>query len=1125
MAFFDQRIRQTPRNIQCLYNLDRRVHAVKAYPILSPQGANIVIYGHEYGLTIVWRGGRRLKDPNPTKTKPEPAPKNDTVMVLDSDSDDAGTASNPASGAYVDKPVFEGAFMETTESGFSDVVQTLDLGLGTAVLTVAVLPLAPCAAQDAEPSVLQQQMVFAVTCATADVYVVTLPLTPPSHESKARPQLRTSLLANQAGRGAFGEVLIPLGGPSRRCDGVAIILAKQNAAAAAAATSSGGTTAKAAPAASAPRVIVAAHSRDASGTLRLWDVAIGTKRAASSSDGSSSLDRPLQPFQTEYLPHPLTSVAFNPTHPTQLLAVDPQHAVRVYDYTQSTIPADDLSEGPFPPQGSWLLSLYPPFARSSVAVAAARKPIVAAAWVAHGRAILALLADGLWGIWDIDRGSPSFDRKSEGIFSGVGSGSTGIRGAALTAFSVSGQIEGTTPLRNPVAGSRKSADGDFVPMTPHTRRDVLASTFGGSVDRLVAIRGGVEVVRQHQQHSSRSSTPGSESAVLWIGGADYVVAVIPDVARFWDAQLQRSSGGNSGVGIGLFNGARQTRMHRLLDLNASLLGERCCGVSAAARLAQHAPSRGTHDKQEERGGGGDGDNDNDNENDGSDDGDEGPGTSRSKDDKLSWIEILVQGESRLIFVHESSEDAFSGAFASRLHAATAASTWKRKISDAGGGGGSSALVVEPRPQKTGTVTFDLRGAQAAPQLRAPNRRPALTPSLFESPPRRRPGPTSPHAARTPQQPPLSTPMSTRHRSLFDENEVTLTQSMMKPPPSRPSARGLAFAGDLEEAANAEDDEEAAEDRNVEEEMLDIMEIDRAVEAMNQGQGNEGGAAKEEETVVDNPDDEQAADDDEAERQQEARVRQLQEELREAGRRTATMVQQHRALLEESRRMRERITGALEDADAVEIEQIEDVEGVDPAGQVDEDEEESSSSSSSEWSTEEEEDDEEGDDDDDDEDDGGVEPLHRAPPRRPAAPIGTNRHMRRVRSPGRTMRKKAFVGLTRQRYGPGAFGSAVARGPGANPPARVSGRGDRGRGRQAEGSSSSTGEESGGEAGGDGAEDDVDEDIEEEDDDDAAEEEADKGAREGSGGVSIGGEGTGEESAGDGNAGREESSER
>ncbi len=778
--------------LTCLprYNLNRRVHCVKAYPVLSPQGANIVIYGHENGIAVMWRGGRRLKDAKKPDKKP-PA-KSSSVMILDSDDDDNGDAAATSSAtAFVDKPVFEdtSAATDAGEGGFPEVVQTLDLALNQAVLSIAVLPLAPCAAQDAEPSLLQTHMVFAITCrATADVFVATLPLTPPSHESKTRPQLRASnsLLSGSLGRGAFGDVLIPLGGQSRRCEGVAMALAR-NSITGASSTSG----ARSSSSHSLTRVVVAAHGREASGTLRLWDVPVGARRTSAS-------DRPIEPFQTEYLPNPLTCVAFNPTQPTQLLAVDPQRAVRLYDYTIPAIPADDMSEGPFPLQGSWLLSLYPPFARGSPTTAA-RKPIVAAAWIARGHAILALLADGQWGVWDIDRNSSA--SSGSGAF-GVGSTTTGVRGAALTAFSISGQLEGTTPLRNSVAAPRRSLEGEFMPMTPHTRRDVLATVFGAGVERLVSTVGGVEVIAQR---TLRGSAAGKESVVLWLGGADYTVAVIPDVSRFWDSQLRRASGGVGGDGA-MFSGARPTRIMRVQDLQASLKGERCCGAAAVAWIP--APTRTGSDDADDEG-----------------------------DDRDQQLEIIIQGESRLVAVRETDLDILSGGLSTRV--STAASLpRKRKVGDTV----TSAILVEPRLRKPGGVKFDLDTFQQRQQQsslrQAPTaaasglaagggtpRRPPLTASLFESP--SRPGPST--AAMTPQRP--------GHRSLF-ENEVTLTQSMMRPqqPQQQPSA-SLAFAGDLEEAANASDDEEAARDRNVEEEMLDIMEIDRELEAMQRRDGS------------------------------------------------------------------------------------------------------------------------------------------------------------------------------------------------------------------------------------------------------------------------------------------------
>src|SRR5215469_11219659 len=40
------------------YTLPHRVFAAKPYPVLSPNGSAIFIYGYENGIRIIWRGGR-----------------------------------------------------------------------------------------------------------------------------------------------------------------------------------------------------------------------------------------------------------------------------------------------------------------------------------------------------------------------------------------------------------------------------------------------------------------------------------------------------------------------------------------------------------------------------------------------------------------------------------------------------------------------------------------------------------------------------------------------------------------------------------------------------------------------------------------------------------------------------------------------------------------------------------------------------------------------------------------------------------------------------------------------------------------------------------------------------------
>lgn len=728
------------------YNLNRRVHDVKTYPIQSPQGATILIYAYENGISLVWRGGRPLKRPKPNtnKGKQNGGSTDDAVMVIDSDDETPRKSSK--STVFVDKPEFEDAPTDELSSP-PETVQTLDLALGTAALHVTVPPLAPSTAEDAAwagSDILKERIVLAVACATNDVYVITLPLTPPSHESKARPELRKDLLAGVAGKGLWGETLTLLGGQTKKSDGVAMALVKQrqpNPERSRSVDRSGG------PQPPSPaRVVVAACAAEASGVLRFWDVNLESKPSTGR----------IEPFQAEYLPSPLKSISFNPSHSTQLLAVDSPHAIRIYDYAAPSLP-EDISDGPFPTQGSWLLSLYPPFSQN-MTMSTSRKPILDAAWVSHGCAVLALLADGQWGIWDIDGVAPSLPSGggSGGLF---GRYSSSIRGTGLTNFSASGYLEGTSALRNP--GSQKSpaapGSGEFVPMTPHTRRDALASSASGAVEKLAAVRGGIEVLHAQPLRASIGPTM-PECAVLWIASADPIVAVIPGVSRFWDAQLRRGVGG----GVNLFSGAQPTRMIRLTDLGAGLLGERCTGIAAIARQ-----NRDHHDAATSTGTPVNGENTNSAEG--------------------LPIDVVVKGESRLVVVRESEDGA---PVPNRL---LSARNKPRFI-----GRSASAIITYPRLEKPSSVKFNLSVSRAGNRRASRQRLPVA--GLFE--------PTS-----------------------MDVLPSTEVDDDAGPPPARPTRdTGLAFMQSLNVAADVADEDEAQE-RNVEAEILDIMEIDRELEEM------------------------------------------------------------------------------------------------------------------------------------------------------------------------------------------------------------------------------------------------------------------------------------------------------
>lgn len=646
-------------------------------------------------------------------------------MIIDSD-DDEPASTAPAT--FVDAPAFEDEPAEDA-SGFAHVIQTLDLALGTDVFHVAVLPLSSRSPADAsaEAPLLAEKVVFAVACANGSVYVITLPLVPPSHDSKARHELRTQVLAGVAGNGKWGEKLIALNGQFRHADGIAINLARDRPSSA-----------------SSVHVVVAAHGKDASGTLRLWDVPINHPQ--------NERQRPIEPFQTEFLPSPLTTIAFspNPSRSTQLLAVASPHAVRIYDYSLPSVPPDDTSDGPWASHGSWLLSLYTPFTRGPIS-SCTRKSVVGANWISHGRAILALLADGQWGIWDVEGAGPLGNNDANSLF---GKHKHGVRGAALSAFSVSGHLEGTSPLRSaaPQRGAIGASDHGA-----SGRRDPLLSILSGGPERLASVKGGVEVV---QLPSSRGLVSVDESAVLWIAGSDTLVCVIPIVAKFWDTQIRRSAGG----GVNLFSGAQPSRMVRMTELSAGLLGERCCGVGAVPKFQRRQNTQSPDD----------------------------PDHAVEESTGLP-IEVLIRGESRLVVVQDC-EDVDTAPLRFPTHKL-------KRLALADRPEHTNAIIVHPNPDapKPPQQLFDL---SIRPSTRGSTRPPSA--NFFGR-------------------------SSSQLSDMVDEEPLDLPEESMALP-SRPRNMGLEFMDDLDAAADA-GYELDAEERDVEQEVIDLMELDSQLEQM------------------------------------------------------------------------------------------------------------------------------------------------------------------------------------------------------------------------------------------------------------------------------------------------------
>ncbi|CZR64299.1 uncharacterized protein PAC_14197 [Phialocephala subalpina] len=542
------RVSKNPQNTQLSFELPHRIHTAKVYPIQSLNGSTVILYGHENGVKIVWRGGRPFKTSQPAPTPTQKT--NGGGGVISLDSDDEGDSAR----AFEDKPEFEDDEEELDPlRPYPSTLQVLDLCFNTDVLHLAILPSSILKAEG--PSwrgleSLKQKIIFAAACADNTVRLVTIPLTPPSPASKTRPELRTDFTSTSAGKGKWGETVTLLVSHQKPSDGISMT-----------ADSVGGpgalVKADSKPSSTEPHLVVASHSREVTGLLRLYRISI------------KSPQKSTEPFQSVYLSSPAKAISFNPAlsaqYSSRLLVADSIGSCRIYDYKQLIKPAEDPTpETPVVEQGTWLLSLYTGFQTprsdsqtSHVGAYAGfgRKSIVDAQWISGGKAIIVLLADGEWAIWDIEGSGPN---ASQGIL-----GRQGIKGGSKSEYSLTGYLDGGVKSRS--SGPPQMATSKFAPMTPGTRK--TAGPFGArGLD--APVRGEISVM---SVPTSSPTSPPEESILFWFGDT---YALIPSLSKYWSAHKHGGSGS-------LFTGPSGARIVRVENID--LQGERCSGVEQISR--------------------------------------------------------------------------------------------------------------------------------------------------------------------------------------------------------------------------------------------------------------------------------------------------------------------------------------------------------------------------------------------------------------------------------------------------------------------------------------------------------------------------------------------------------------
>ncbi|KAF2259995.1 hypothetical protein CC78DRAFT_43386 [Lojkania enalia] len=508
---------------QLRYELPTRVHDAKVYPVKAPNGSTVILYAYESGVGIVWRGGRPLKQAAPPPKQPVKPPKvngtsSEAIMIIDSDDEEP-----PAPPALpVPQPPLEAEFEDEEEEldpdqPYPSIIQNACLSLNTEVVHIAV-PEIPAASAiqpiESVPPVFSKKIVFTVACADCSVRIITMPLSPPSPASEAAPLSEKSQLGEEVLKipTHAGHQSIPRGvtmtwtsstepTPEQEAENEMEIDAADDRD-----TAEG--QGKIRPS-EGWDLLVASHSAELGGVLKIWRFNLN--------DTSVQVTSPITAYRTLMLRNPATRIAFSSAlYPSrrhsQLLITNRTGIARIYDpFARSThIRRRTLELGAF--VRVFRSTFEQPTSDIPLpAVLAARKPILDAAWASNGHAILALLADGEWGIWDVDRTGPSPPSDP-------------------SSFSVRGFVgtQDHTRLGRPTSEKPRNSRDSLTPMTPNTRRSKEESLFKGVSERFpMPHRGGVSIA------SLRPATGGSpeDTAIIWYAGEAYRA---PNLHQLWE---------------------------------------------------------------------------------------------------------------------------------------------------------------------------------------------------------------------------------------------------------------------------------------------------------------------------------------------------------------------------------------------------------------------------------------------------------------------------------------------------------------------------------------------------------------------------------------------------------------
>ncbi|KAL8754072.1 MAG: hypothetical protein Q9199_004603 [Rusavskia elegans] len=567
-------VRAVNLQLHLTYNLPGRVYTIEPYPLPAPNGSTILFLGHENGLRILWYGGRALKaQPEGHQQNSDKNP--DQNITLDSDN------------AAEDEDIYLGSDQEDYDPSkpFERIVQSLDLPFGVGVLHIAFspYPTEPLQRRHAAlPALFSEKLVAAITCSDASVRLVTLPVAPPSPLRKRTAAAKNKPYLADGQVGPYGEEITTVTGGNDhqavpKC--VSLTLAPSTFIEEDSDFETEEDGMRPTRSASRERRRQRSQTRSRSRSLRggqEWDILV----ASSSSDLSGLLlvhripltgdgtrldltTRHTVPWSIQRLPSPAASIRFNPSLPQEkrnsmLLVAETKGPVRILNCLATETAG----------QCAWLVTLLPGF-QSTARGRALRKHVLDAQWVQNGRAVIVLLADGEWGIWDL------FDAQPKAL-SGPHAHQASRLGSFST-FAINGSINASPRLSNGDSQDLKTRDGGkagrLAPMTPGTRRIRQENLFSGPVQQVEGpARGGICIT------SSQDAKATDDAILLWHNDN---ITVIPSLRTHWANKVK-------GTGNLFGNGAKGEA--RTIS-NVSLRGERRSDVVLLPAGPQSKPER------------------------------------------------------------------------------------------------------------------------------------------------------------------------------------------------------------------------------------------------------------------------------------------------------------------------------------------------------------------------------------------------------------------------------------------------------------------------------------------------------------------------------------------------------